>query len=343
MSQDNWQPQEAVLEETSAPPQAGFFKRLSSKRALIAWALLTPMALGVIVFFIYPLIMTVYYSMTAYNMFQPPKWNDYANWQFLLTDVKVRKAATNTLWFVLVMVPARVISAMFVASVLTRARMASGVFRTLFYLPALIPPAASVIAFVQMLNPATGPVNAVLDKISLWLSAIGINIDLHLGWFTSPVWSKPALAFLGLWVVGDIMVIFLASLLDVPVEQYEAAELDGAGNISRFRFVTLPNMQPVILFAAVNGIIGSLQYFAEPAVAAALAQNKGTVGGQFAGFLGYPNQSTLTYAQYLYVQAFGYHKLGYASALAVLMFIVSAIAIFLLLRRFSEFSPEVAS
>jgi multiple sugar transport system permease protein len=302
------------------------------------------MLAGVGVFFIYPLAMTLYYSFTAFNIFTPPRWNNFANWIYLFgADPTVKTAAKNTLWFVLIMVPTRIIGALVVASALTKAKRASGVFRTIMYLPALIPPVASTIAFVHVLNPVTGPVNTVLGKIAQGLSNIGLEVSLTPGWFTNPNWSKPSLTFLALWLVGDIMVIMLAALLDVPIEQYEAAELDGAGSIRRFRHVTLPTIRPVILFAVVTGIIGALQYFTEPAVASAVAQGKATVGGGMNSTIGWPGQSTMTYGQWLYLEAFNYYKAGYASTLAVVMFVVAAVAIFLLLRRFSEFSPEVAS
>jgi len=327
-----------------ASPPARVFAALARKKTLVAFAFLVPMLLGVTVFFVYPLVMTVYYSLTSFNMLSAPKWNSFANWKYLFTmDQVVRKAAVNTLWFMVVLVPVRVVVAMFVASTLTRARRAGGLFRTLYYLPALIPPVASTIAFVYVMNPTSGPVNVALGKISQLLQAIGLDVSLHPGWFTSPAWSKPALVMLGVWAVGDIMVIFLAALLDVPTEQYEAAQLDGAGSFAQFRFVTLPNMRPVILFSAVTGIISALQYFTQPAVASATAQGKATVGAGMTTTLGWPNNSTLTYGQWLYNEAFGYGKMGYASALAVMMFVVSAVIIFFLLRRFSDFSPEVAS
>jgi len=330
--------------DAPAPRPAGLFTRLSRRKGLVAVAFLAPMLAGVTVFFVYPLIMTVYYSFTTFNLLSAPKWNHFANWKYLFTlDPVVRKAAANTAWFIVVMVPVRIVGAMVVASVLTRARRASGLFRTIYYLPALIPPVASTIAFVYVLNPTSGPVNVALSKIGALLGTIGLHVNPHPGWFANAAWSKPSLALLGLWAVGDIMVIFLASLLDVPSEQYEAAEIDGAGSFARFRYVTLPHMQPVILFSAVTGIIGALQYFTQPAVASATAQGKATVGAGMTTTLGWPQNSTLTYGQWLYNQAFGYSKMGYASALAVVMFVVSAIVIFLLLRRFSEFSPEVAS
>ncbi|MET0787623.1 MAG: sugar ABC transporter permease [Cellulomonas sp.] len=307
---------------------------IQRRRNRAALAFLTPSLLGMLIFFVFPLVMTVYYSFTAFDLSNPPRWNDFANWKFLFTsDPLIGTAVLNTLWFVAILVPARIVGAMVVAWVLTRARRSSGVLRTLYYLPALIPPVAATIAFVFVFNPATGPVNELLGKV-------GIDGP---GWFTDPAWAKPSLVLLGLWVLGDIMVIFLASLLDVPAEQYEAAELDGANGWQQFWFVTVPNMTPVLLFALITGIIAALQYFTEPAVAATTAQGKASVGEGAAGALGWPDQSTLTYGQLLYSKAFGANLLGYASAMAVVLFVVAAVVMAFLLRRFKAFTPEVAS
>lgn len=300
----------------------------------MALAFLAPSLLGMLVFFVFPLVMTVYYSFTAFSLSKPPKFNGLANWRYLFGgDPLIGKATLNTIWFVVVLVPVRMVGALFVSWVLTRARRSAGVLRTLYYLPALIPPVASTIAFVFVLNPATGPVNVLLKHL-------GVTGP---GWFTSEAWAKPSLTFLGLWVLGDLMVIFLAALLDVPTEQYEAAELDGANGVQQFWYVTIPNMVPVLLFALITGVINALQYFTEPAVASATAQGRATVGAGTSGLLGWPGQSTLTYGQLLYQRAFGSNLMGYASAMAVVLFAVTAAVIAVLLRRFRAFNPEVAS
>ncbi len=300
----------------------------------MAFAFLAPSLLGMLVFFVFPLAMTVYYSFTAFDLSNPPKWNAFANWRYLVGgDPLIGQATLNTVWFVVVLVPVRTAGALFVAWVLTRARRGAGLLRTLYYMPALVPPVASTIAFVFLLNPGSGPVNTLL-------AALGIDGP---GWFTSETWAKPSLTLLGLWVLGDLMVIFLAALLDVPAEQYEAAELDGANAAQRFRYVTIPNMVPVLLFAVITGIIGALQYFTEPAVASATAQGRAPVGQGASSLLGWPGQATLTYGQLLYSRAFGSNLLGYASAMAVVLFVVTAVVIAVLLRRFRAFTPEVAS
>jgi multiple sugar transport system permease protein len=297
-------------------------------------SMLTPALLGLLVFLVYPLLASILYSFTRYDLVSAPKWIGLRNYTYLFTkDAKVWQAAVNTLWFVAFLVPLRIITALFVAGLLARAKHASGVWRTLFYLPALVPPVASVVSFVFLFNPGTGPVNLILK-------AIGIHGPL---WFNDPAWAKPSLLLLGVWVMGDIMIIFLAALLDVPREQYEAASLDGASGIQQVRFITLPNIAPVLVFALITGVIAALQYFTEAAVASAVASGRASVGEGTAASVGYPDGSLLTYTQWLYVRGFTQYQLGYASALAVLLFVVAAAFLFLLLRRVKAFSPGGAS
>ena len=316
---------------------------LAIRRRLAAWGFLTPMLLGIIIFFIFPLVMTVYYSFTSYNMLSPPKWNNFANWKHLFgNDQVIGKATLNTLWFVVVLVPVRIVGALFVSWMLTKARRAGGVFRTIYYLPALIPPVASTVAFVFVLNPGSGPIASILGwgPIKTVLSWVGFD---NPGFFADSSWAKPAHAFLALWVLGDIMVIILASLLNVPTEQYEAAEIDGAGAARRFWYVTIPNIRPVLLFATITGIIAVLQYFTQPSVASATASGNMPHGAGAGKIMGWPENSTLTYGQLLYQNGFSYHNLGYASTMAVMLFLVAGVVMFFLLRRFSDFNPEVAS
>ncbi len=303
------------------------------RRNLVTLALLAPALLGLLIFFVYPLIASVYYSFTRFDLVSPPQWIGLRNYEYLFTqDPNVWLATLNTLWFVVIWVPVKTAFALLIAGLLARARRASGFWRTVFYLPALVPPVASVVAFVFLFNPGTGPVNQILG----WF---GIKGPL---WFNDPAWSKPSLVLLGIWVMGDVMIIFLAALLDVPREQYEAASLDGAGGLQKLRYVTLPSIGPVLLFAAVTGVIAAIQYFTEAAVASSVASGKAVVGQGISTNLGYPDGSLLTYTQWLYVRGFGTYQLGYASALAVLLFVVAAVILVLLLRRFKAFTPEGA-
>ncbi len=296
--------------------------------------MLGPAAAGLIIFFVYPLIASVYYSFTKFDLVSPPQFIGLRNYDYLFTkDPKVWIAAGNTLWFVVILVPVRMLTALGVAYLLVRAKRASGFWRTLFYLPALVPSVAGVVAFVFLFNPGTGPVNLILN----WF---GIKGPL---WFNDPSWSKPSLLLLGVWVMGDLMIIFLAALLDVPQELYEAASLDGASSWQKGRYVTLPSISPVLVFGAVTGVIAALQYFTQAAVASTVASGKAGVGEGASAGLGYPDNSLLTYTQWIYVRGFGNYQLGYASALAVLLFVVASLFLVLLMRRVKAFTPDEAS
>jgi multiple sugar transport system permease protein len=220
------------------------------------------------------------------------------------------------------MVPLQVLFALGVAMLVARARRGVGFFRTVFYLPALAPPVAATLGFVYLLNPATGPVNVVL-------SHLGIQGPL---WFDSPTWSKPSLTLLALWGIGNTMIIFLAAVIDVPRHLYESAELDGAGALQRMRYVMLPSISPVILFAVVFGVIDALQYFTQAYVASTIAGGNASAAGAGATSLGYPENSTLFYPVLLYQQGFDYFNMGYASAMAVLLLAVSLVFVLLLIR-----------
>ena len=168
---------------------------------------MSPWLAGFSIFFGYPLVMTGYLSFTHYDLLSPAKWIGWANYSYLLHgDPQVWPAVVNSLEWIGIVVPLQVLFAFGVALMLARARLGLGFFRTVFYLPALAPPVAATLGFVYLLNPATGPINTVLDHL-------GIQGPL---WFQSPGWAKPSLALLSLWGVGNTMIIFLAAILDVP-------------------------------------------------------------------------------------------------------------------------------
>ncbi|MEU4350938.1 sugar ABC transporter permease [Streptomyces sp. NPDC023838] len=293
------------------------------RAALRTAAFMSPWLIGFGVFFAYPLISTVYFSFTHYDGFSDPTFNGLKNWSYVFHDYPLFwPALRNTLWLVVVMVACRVAFGLGVGLLITKIKTGTGVFRTLFYLPYLAPPVASTLAFVFLLNPGTGPVNSVLADL-------GIPAP---DWFTDPTWSKPALTMLAVWGVGDLMVIFMAALLDVPKEQYEAAELDGASSWQRFRFVTLPNISPIVMFAVVTGIIQTMQYYTQPLVAGKVASGHiGNSGQQFEP--GYPDKSTLTLPQLVYNLGFQRFDYGSACVVALVLFALSMAFTALLMRR----------
>lgn len=314
---------------TPRSPRAGATRR-RTRRRLTVLTFMAPALVGICTFFVYPLIMAVYFSLTKYNLLEPPEFVGLKNYLNMLHDENLIKATKNTVWLVLVMVPAQVLFGMGTGVLLIHMKRSATLYRTIFYLPALVPPVAGTLAFVYVLKPGIGPVNALLERI-------GIEGPQ---WFNDPAWAKPALTLLVLWGIGNTMVIFLAALLDVPVSLLEAAALDGANAWQRFRHVTLPTLSPVIVFSTITGIIATLQFFTQAAVAASAASGQATVGGGAASNFGYPEGSTFTYPLWLYLKGFNYSQLGYASAMAIVLFIVAFAIIVLVLKRSKSFTGD---
>jgi multiple sugar transport system permease protein len=307
---------ESAAGAATAAPAAALARQRAKRRA--TWRrrgtvllFLSPWVVGFSVFFGYPLVMSAYLSFTTYDLLGSPQWVGLGNYRYLFReDPEIWTAVKNTLWLVAVLVPLQVLFAFGVATMLARAKTGVGLFRTVFYLPALVPPVAATLGFVYILNPATGPVNTILDKL-------GIEGPL---WFNDPAWSKPSLTLLGIWGIGNTMVIFLAAILDVPRHLAESAELDGAGPFRRMRWVTLPTISPVILFSVVIGVIAAMQYFTQAYVAAAVAAGQASQAGSVSTLeLGYPEGSTMFYPILLYYNGFRFFQMGYASAMAMLM------------------------
>jgi multiple sugar transport system permease protein len=285
---------------------------------------MSPWIVGFTVFFGYPLVASVYLSFTHYDLLSRPRWVGTANYSFMLHhDPQIWNAVRNTLWLMAFAVPLQVIFAFGVAAMIARAKAGAGFFRTVFYLPTLAPPVAATLGFTYILNPATGPVNTILG----WF---GITGPL---WFESPAWSKPSLVLLGLWGIGNAMIIFLAALLDVPRQLYESAELDGAGPFARLRWVTLPSVSPVILFAVVIGVIEALQYFTQAYVASGIVGGGAGNAADPANRLGYPEGSTMFYPLLLYQQGFRFFNMGYASAMAIVLLIVAFAVTLVIIRN----------
>ena len=302
-------------------------RRLRRRERLRTLAFLSPWLLGTGLFFLYPLAVTAYLSVTRYDGFLSPTWNGLDNWRFVFQDYPFFwPAMRNTLWFVVVLVSLRILAGLALGMLVIHVKRGSTTLRTIFYAPFLAPPVAATLAFVFLLNPGTGPVNTILGHI-------GVSAP---SWFNDPAWSKPALSLLALWGVGDLMVIFMAALLDVPRELYEASALDGAGAINRFRHVTLPHLRPILLFAVITGVIATMQYYTEPIVAGQVASGQiAGSGNQFEP--GYPGGSTLTLPQLVYNLGFQRFNIGAACVIAMVLFVLSMVFAAFLMRRGSGF------
>ena len=216
--------------------------------------------------------MTAYLSFTHYDLLNPPRWVGLANYRYLFgTDPQIWPAVDEHA-LVDRASPCRCRCSSRSASrvMLTRAKAGVGFFRTVFYLPALVPPVAATLGFVYLLNPATGPGEHDPRRSSASRARSGS---------TTPAWSKPSLVMLGLWGIGNTMIIFLAAVLDVPRHLYESARARRRRGVPRLRWVTLPTISPVILFAVVLGVIQALQYFTQAYVAASVAAGQASQGG----------------------------------------------------------------
>jgi multiple sugar transport system permease protein len=263
---------------------------------------MAPWTVGFLLFYLYPMVASLYFSFTQYDLLSQPKWTGLGNYSYMLhKDPSFWLAIRNTVWIVAISTPIQVIFAMSTAMVLTRVQgRGATIYRTIFFAPTMVPAVAATLGFLFLLNP-TGPLDRLLGLLHLPQPL----------WFQDPHTAKPGLVLLALWGIGNTMIIFLAALLDVPRSLYEAAEVEGANTWQRFRFVTLPMISPVIFFSLVIGVIYGFQYFTEAYVAA---------GGS--GSLGDPQGSLLFYGVYLYQQGFSYFHMGYASALAWVLFVI---------------------
>ncbi|MCO6004237.1 sugar ABC transporter permease [Actinoallomurus purpureus] len=301
----------------------------SKTRWWVVLAFLSPFVIGLATFVLYPVAATLYYSLTNFQAgsYRPVRFVGLNNYRTLFTrSDNFWIAVRNTVWMVVVMVPLRTAWAMLTAWVITRVKRGRNVYRTLYFLPSMVPPVAAALSFIVLLNPV-GPLNRLMGLV-------GIDGP---GWFSDPAWSKPSLVLMALWAAGNTMVIFSAAMLDVPRELYEAADLDGAGAFRKFRSITLPAISPVIYFSLLTGMIYAFQYFTEAFVVSGSAN----VEASSNELLGYPARSLLFYSTELYQQGFSYFKTGYASAMAWLLFlaIFAATVVFIRVsRRFVHYA-----
>lgn len=268
----------------------------------------SPWLIGLAVFTAYPIVASLYYSFCSYDAIRPPRWVGIENYRVLFTnDDLFWKSLNNTLYMVVVGLPIGLLAALAIALLLNQKLKGMAFYRTVFYLPSITPIVATSILWLWLLNPEMGLVNMGLNHL---------GIANPPGWLVDPAWAKPALILMGLWGAGGGMVIYLAALQDVPVALYEAAEIDGAGRLSQFRHVTLPMLSPVILFNLIMGLIGTFQYFTQVYVM--------TGGG--------PQDSTMFYALHLFNRAFMDFKMGYASAMAWVLFVITLACAILVFR-----------
>jgi multiple sugar transport system permease protein len=295
----------------SAAPAVKIARSRQRRQIRIGLLFVSPWILGFLAFYLYPFFATLYYSFTTFTGVGNPKVTGFANYSALFHDHMFRTALFNTFYYTAFEVPLSTVVAIGLALLLNMNVRGRGIYRTLFYIPSIVPVVASSLIFVWIFQPSFGVVNSLLS-------------DVHVegpAWFFSIAWSKPSFILLGLWGLGQPMVIYLAALQGVPKEMYEVAALEGAGPLQRLRNVTLPMISPVILFNVIMSLVLSIQYFTQ----AQVIENPA----------GSPGSSTMFFVIYYYQQAFQDLHLGYASAMAFLLFVLVLIITVVLLKSSS--------
>ena len=280
--------------------------RLARREALIGYLFISPWLIGFLVFLAGPIVASLALSFTRYKPGQLPVWMGLDNYARMFGDDLFYHSLRVTTVYTLLSVPTGLIVALGLAMLLNQKVPGQRFFRTIFYMPSLISGVAVALVFAWIFNARYGIVNYALSLIGL----PGPN------WLSDPDWTMYAFVIMSLWGVGGTVVIFIAALQGVPVALYEAADLDGASPWRKFLNITLPMISPVVLFALVTGVIATFQTFS---VAYIITQ-----GG--------PANASLFYLLYLYRNAFSWFEMGYASALAWLLFLIIAVCTAILLR-----------
>lgn len=272
---------------------------------------LSPWIIGFLVFTAYPVVYTGYLSLTDYDVINDPSFVGLDNFRELLEDPKIALALKNTFIFTALAVPTQLVVSLFLALLLDWAGRASGFFRTAFFLPKMTPPVAIGVLLLLLFNGQSGLINRMLGSVGITGPS----------WTTDPAWVKPGLVLMSLWTVGGSVIILLAALRNVPQELYDAARVDGAGFWKQTWHVTIPMISGALFFVFIIDTIHAFQSFTE-AYAAFFGSGNTT----------YSNDAALFYVIYLFRQAFEFLHMGYASAMAWLLFVIIMIVTFIQVR-----------
>jgi multiple sugar transport system permease protein len=267
---------------------------LARKRERWFYLLISPWLVGLVLFQAGPILAAFGLSFTEWQLPQPPRFVGLFQFQELLNDPLFRRTLANTLYYALGVVPAGIAIGLGLALLVNRPNRGAALFSTVYFLPAVISGVATALLWGWIFNPQYGALNAAL-------AAVGIRGP---AWLLDEHWAMPAMITIGLWSVGTNMILYLAALRSVPTEFTEAAALDGAGAVAAFRYVTWPLISPVTFYLLVVNLIGAFQVFTPAYIL--------TRGG--------PNNATLTLPLYIYMNAFAWGRMGYAAALALVLF-----------------------
>jgi multiple sugar transport system permease protein len=347
--------------QSVAPKRRRGMSNLQKQNLRNGMLFISPWIIGFSVFLAYPILTSFYYSLCNFSVLQPPRFVGLANYQQLMTDDVFHKALGNTVFYAVWAIPLGIILALSIAMLLNTGVKGMAVYRTIYFLPSLVPQVALAVLWLWILNGKSGILNYVLRGLGgpigylllgivflspillawifgslfkvgstpsrtgwamgavtglltiFWAQQSGLTASLSSltvdppNWLTSVQFVKPAFVLMSLWTTGNAVVIYLAGLQDVPVHLYEAADLDGANWWQKTKTVTLPMISPVILFNGIMAIIGTFNFFAIPYIVAP--------GGQ-------PARNGLFLAVNLYDNAFMYLRMGYAAAMAWVLFVI---------------------
>lgn len=283
-----------------------FKSRMAKREALEGLLFASPLLLGLLIFTLYPVLDSLYISFTRYNIFSPPRFIGLQNYHNLVNDSLFWQSLKITTIYSVISVPLQLVSGFAVALLMNQKVRGITIFRTIYYLPSVVSGVAVSLLWVWIFNPDYGLANVMLRAVHLPTQK----------WLTDPHTALGSFIFMSLWGIGGGMIIYLAGLQGVPQHLYESASMDGANIYQKFRHVTLPMMTPVIFYNLVMGIIGSFQVFTQAFVM--------TSGG--------PANATLFYVLYLFRQAFNYFHMGYASAMAWVLFAIILVLTLLVLK-----------
>ncbi|MEZ4866495.1 MAG: sugar ABC transporter permease [Caldilineaceae bacterium] len=303
-----------------------FYARLSFEETFWGWAFILPAVLGLLIFKVGPVLASLALSFTKYEIISTPSWVGLANYTKLLNDDLWIKSVQVTLRYVGLFVPSALITAYAIALLMSRNLRGINFYRTVWYLPSVVPAVASATIWRWGLHPEFGPINYPLKVLGLPAPR----------WLTDPDWIIPSIVFISLWGLGNTVLIFLASIKGVPATFYEAAEVDGANAWERFRHVTLPLTSSIIFYQLIVNVIGSFQVFGVAYVLFVSNPSASSAG---------PDNAALFYVLYMFRNAFGYFRNGYASAMAWVLFVVIMVLTGLLFysqRRWVYYETEGA-
>lgn len=287
--------------------------RTQRSRSLTGLAFAAPYLVGFVVFIAYPVLASLRYSFTDFNLFQAPHFVGLSNYREMLGDERLIQSLVNTAYITVVGVPTSLALALAGAHVLNLPVRGQPLYRALLYLPTIVPVVVAGYLWRWLFNAQYGAIAQLLSFLHLPQPL----------WLDDPDWTRPAVILMSLWTVGGAMLIYLAALRDVPADLYEAASLDGAGAWGKFRHVTWPVLSPVTLFQVIVLLIAYVQIFTQPYVLTQTRLNTTNAG---------PDDTLLSYTVYLYQTAFSGLRMGYASAMAWVLFLLTMAVTLLMLR-----------